>query len=195
MALKYFKINSGNMIISDPSYSRDDMMISNLLKNVATGVWTAEVTNNKMGRIASLTVYNNLAQILDPSITTKIDKAPEVPFLVGVDSGTAGFFDANYYQIDDSVKDCPIADYLTLTKPGDIFYAACAYQKLDSGIFWGTIPFGAIAQSGWGDGAYKILGLKDNLGDYVALKLIFLDTIEDYSDINDPDDEESDDDI
>lgn len=193
MAFKYFKISSGKIVIADPCYSRDAMIPSNLITNVATGVWTAEITRNNMGRIASLTVYNNVAQILDPSITTQVSKAPEIPFLVNVDSGMAGFFDADQFKVDDAITDEPLSDWIVLAKPETKYYSACVFQK-HTDEHWGTIHSGAIAQSGYGDGSYKCLGLKDIYGDFVALTIIFIETYEDYSDDSD-DEEDTDDEI
>jgi hypothetical protein len=186
MAFKYFKISSGKIIIADPCYTRLAMLSSNLITNVANGVWTAETNSNNVGQITALTVYNNIAQILNPSITTQVYIAPEIPFLIHVNSGEAGFFDADQFKLDTAITDEPLDNWLDLDKPGNKFHAACIYLK-HSDEQWGTLHCAALAKTPYGDGTFKALGLKNNIGDYVALTLLFIESIEDYSDDTDDD--------
>ena len=177
--MKHFNIQSGSMIISDPCYTPDTWCMGKV-ENVSNGLWMADVDiDTRSGRIASIICYNNAAQIRNPNITSLVYKAPEMPFVVGVDSGQAGFFDAKFYRDDESIGSAKTWDDYERTESGDKFYSACCYATLDeakTGERFGTIPFGAVSSSGWGDGSYKCLGEKDPItNEYIAFVIIFID--------------------
>lgn len=191
--MKTFKIESGKMVITDPCYTLSTWC-QGIVENVKNGVWTvgAEYDGN---RIKSLHCYNNEAYISNPNILELVKTAPEMPFVVGVDSGQAGFFDLTHYRNDDSVGDSPLAEHIDVEEPGEKFYAACCQLTHTDGypyFTFGTIPFGACSSSGWGDGSYTCKGLYDPItgGEYVAFEIVF---IEDYNDEDDfwNEDEES----
>ena len=85
-------------------------------------------------------------------------------FTVGVDSGQAGFFDAA--ALDEARREEFSAFYddactLTLRRAS-----------------WGTLPFGAVSSSGWGDGGYECRVLRDAEGLAVAAEVVFMATPE-----------------
>lgn len=182
--MKTFKIESGKLVVTDPCYKLPTWC-QGIVENVKNGVWSvgAEYDGN---RIKSLHCYNNEAYISNPNILELVYGAPEMPFVVGVDSGQAGFFDHAYYRDDNSLGDSPLDQDIMEHRgdePGEKFYAACCHLTHTEGypyFTFGTIPYGAVSSSGWGDGSYVCKGLFDTVtgGEYVAFAIIF---IEDYN--------------
>lgn len=99
---------------------------------------------------------------------------------VGVDSGQAGFFDLGEYTM--AVHDH--ADHKfedgkwQVAKHFDAFYDKVCALSLGPDSF-GTVEFGAVSSSGYGDGGYTCYVLKDAEGTpdekIVAAQIIFID--------------------
>ena len=190
MMQKTFKIDSGAMVVSDPCYTIDPpTWCQGIIPNVKPGLWTAGVDMNDNGRIKSIYAYNNEAYLKNSNIIDLAYKGGELPFVVGVDSGQAGFFDQKYYRDDEIAKDLPkeFEDNYA-KKPGDEWYRACAAQTLGEDR-WGTVPYGVVSSSGWGDGSYICTGEKDSAEqEYIALVIIFIEYDGDFDDDNWDDD-------
>lgn len=184
--MKTFKIGSGKMVVTDPCYTIPTWC-QGIIENVKNGVWSVDAETETNGRVKSFYCYNNEAYIKNSNIVYLAYKAPHLPFVVGVDSGQAGFFDLEHYRNDNSIGDSRLSTYITIEEDGDKFYSACCYctTKDDNnhGEQFGTIPYGAISSSGYGDGSYICQGEKDPFtGEYIALVITF---IEDDNDDND----------
>lgn len=194
--MKTFKIVSGKMIVTDPCYTIPTWC-QGIIQNVKNGIWTADVDiDDQTGRVAAIYCYNNEAYIQNVNLASQVFAAPKMPFVVGVDSGQAGFFDLDHYRKDDSIGDSPLAKFISVDEDGDKFYSACCActcNDNDRTIQFGTIPYGAVSSSGWGDGSYNCHGLTDISGnEYVAFMIEFIgkDDGEDWD--NESDDEEFD---
>jgi hypothetical protein len=90
---------------------------------------------------------------------------------VGVDSGQAGFFDVVKYAL--SVAD------KNERGEGDSFesfYDSVCNLTLDAKSF-GTVQFGCVSSSGYGDGGYNCYFRRNDLGEVIEALIVFL---EDY---------------
>lgn len=188
--MKTFKIVSGKMVITDPCYTLPTWC-QGVVENVRNGVWTADVEiDSQSGRVSAIYCYNNEAYIQNNSLAGFLAAAPHLPFVIGVDSGQAGFFDYDHYRNDDSIGDSPLADYISNGK----FYAACCactYNDKDHSVRFGTIPYGAVSSSGYGDGSYNCQGLTDISGnEYIAFRIEFIGESSDDEWEEEPYDEE-----
>lgn len=200
--MKTFKVESGKLVITDPCYTLPTWC-QGIVENVKNGVWTvgAEYDGN---RVKSLHCYNNEAYTNSPNILEQVYNAPEMPFVVGVDSGQAGFFDHAFYRDDNSLGDSPLdqdmLDHSGAEEPGAKFYAACCHLTYDDKadimhkFQFGTIPYGAVSSSGYGDGSYTCKGLFDPItgAEYVAFVIIFLENDEPFDEDDNLEEEETD---
>jgi hypothetical protein len=193
---KVFNVTSGKMVCSDPCYSIPTWC-QGVIENVRNGKWEAGVATSDEGswgeRISHLWVYNLEAAIKDPTIVRRIEMygGAELPFSGGVDSGQFGFFDFANYRNDEGAKDLKKHDFGENydRESGDEWYRACCDLTLGEES-WGTLPFGAVSSSGYGDGSYMVRGIKDDEGLYVAFCVEYIGQDED----EDGDDWEVDDD-
>lgn len=161
-----FKVESGEVRISDPCYKKDTWC-AGVLKNVKKGTWIARAWAFDEGswgeRIGYLIAVNEDYRFRfdDPREDTGID--------VGVDSGQAGIFDEKYYK-DDSVfadKTEKNRKYGEAICADDIWYSwVCDITLAEPNA--GVIPFGCVSSSGYGDGSYNCSVIKEK-GKIVAV--------------------------
>ena len=191
-----FNVTSGKMVCSDPCYVIPTWC-QGVIDNVKNGKWEAGISTTDQGvwgeRISHLWVYNLEAVINNPSIKKDIEvfKGYLFPDVFGVDSGQFGFFDFDNYRNDESAKELNKHDFGDDydTESGDEWYRACADLTLATES-WGVLPFGVVSSSGFGDGSYKVKGIEDDKGEWVAFCVEFIpDEGYDYED----DDEDEDD--
>lgn len=132
-----FQVKSGEMMVSDPCYSRDTWC-QGILKNVKNGEWVAYVEKGQTdwgNRCWSVYVVHS-----DYPQTNHFTQ--RVEFEVGVDSGQAGFFDnAKYHGGEDRYGE-------------DGWYDICCKATLDSKLGANVIDGGVVSSSGFGDGSY-----------------------------------------
>ena len=188
--MKRFQITSGSLVCSDPCYTIDTWCMG-IVNNVMKGTWIAEVMEDNFGgwgdRIAELTVCHE-------SRYPGHGKWEELPGSFGVDSGQFGFFDNEHYRKADSVKTMKKydfgGDYLTddSDPDGDEWYHACCELTLGPES-WGVLPNGVVSSSGFGDGSYPVYGLKNDQGEYVAFKVVFIEEEEEDEFIDENEDE------
>jgi hypothetical protein len=161
-----FKVESGEVRISDPCYAKDTWC-AGVLKNVKKGTWIAKARVFDEGswgeRIGYLIAVNEDYRFRfdDPREDTAID--------VGVDSGQAGIFDEKYYKDDSVFADKTDKDrkYKVAICPEDIWYSFnCDVTLFDPNA--GVIPFGCVSSSGYGDGIYNCSVIKEK-GEIVAI--------------------------
>lgn len=193
--MKQFEVKSGKIIASDPCYTKGTWCMA-AIDNVRNGTWFAHVDTSDEGswgnRIAALVIYHADCLQTNPNILSLYPKMPKLPFVAGVDSGQFGFFDHDAYRNDDVItSDIPLWD-ITPKEPGDKFYSACCKLTIN-GDQWGSLPFGAVSSSGFGDGSYNILGEKNSYGEYVAFAVIYIDDENSDDDEDDWDDDDTDD--
>jgi len=180
-----FEINSGAMVCSDPCYTTD-VWCMQTVKNVKNGTWIAEVeTVEPSGwgeRIGALRVFHSDYYLgTDKNVVQE-----ELAGTFGVDSGQFGFFDADGYRKDESVREIPKYDFGADydREEGDEWYRACAKITL-SGDSWGTLPKGVVSSSGLGDGSYSVTATKNADGEYVAFEVVFIDMSEEDEEFED----------
>lgn len=176
-----FKIESGRVYISDPCYEKGTWC-QGLIDGVKNGTWNAFIDNRDEGRPGLIRVVHNSVQNQNDLEWASIAAD------IGVDSGQAGIFDAQHYRSDASIP----ADFQSLRKgglkrygdeEGELFYAACCDRTLGptgegmrvAGYYGGgTIPFGAVASSGYGDGSYVAEVAKNEDGEIIAIQIEFI---------------------
>lgn len=152
-----FEMSSPVMRASDPCYDRD-VWCCGSFGNCAVGTWEGAALIVDQGdwgkRVAVLAARHkelgpDFTSIRDPKVYLMQNGWVEESFEVGVDSGQAGLFDEAHYQ-DDAVFD-------GMPKPeheyGDRWYNHCCDITL-SDLSAGTLPYGVVSSSGYGDGAY-----------------------------------------
>ncbi|WP_308856734.1 DUF4241 domain-containing protein [uncultured Oscillibacter sp.] len=140
-----FETTRDVLIVSDPCYKLGTWCMGQV-SDAKPGLWNASIGVADMGewgrRIAYLAAFHHEA----PDIKTL--KLNEAKFEVGVDSGQAGIFDFDHYQDQSVIPDQSLSEF------GDPWYTHCCHQTLNTEHHAGVIPFGVVASSGFGDGAY-----------------------------------------
>lgn len=167
------RFSLGNKVmVSDPCYETDTWC-QGVLENVRAGFWDAYVKTIDEGnwgmRVAELAVinldYNNEYDRL------KFEDINELQdFEVGVDSGTAGIFDYDYY-----------CKYHTNKGNNEDWYEAQiisqffpTYNESD----WKESVFtefnGVASTSGYGDGGYDCYVAHNNEGEIIGIKIVYI---------------------
>lgn len=147
-----FQNKSGEFIISDPGHNVSTGQ--GLLKNVVKGKWNASVDymeDDDNDEVQYLIIkHEDIGSFEDEDLT-------ELPFQVLVTNGQLGIFDKEKYEE-------LVANLISL----------CS-EKTNSNKKAGTLPFGAVSISGFGDGLYDgfIHINEDNKIDYI--RIIFID--------------------
>jgi hypothetical protein len=177
-----FEVVSGELVISDPCYS-EETWCQGVVK-AKNGKWypNAETVNMEGWGNRVVTLVAGHEEFWSyMSDDYKEDFIPPVweklPFSVGVDSGQAGIFDFSHYRDDSVVKE---AYRLTKTHigqdregSGGDWYGMCCDRTL-SFYKWGLIPYGVVSSSGLGDGMYSAFAVKNDEGEVIAVKIIFI---------------------
>jgi len=165
-----FQVESGSLYVTDPCYDKGTWCQA-LLDNVRNGTWRMHMEHTNEGdwgrRVSELICAHEKAGIL---------RWEKHPADIGVDSGQAGVFDAAHYKND--------ADYegfkfewpeSPLTGEGAFYDACCDVTLCETKDGGGVVPFGAVSRSGFGDGGYDLYIAKDEDGQIVATKIVFID--------------------
>lgn len=143
------------VFITDPCYNEETVnQGGGIVVKVRPGLWGCRVLRDlESGRVHWLMTHHIDHEYIGISAKT------EVLGSIGVDSGQAGIFDADYYRknVDDkqwySQKPCRA----TSTERG--------FDTLDD--------VAVVSASGWGDGCYVVYGVKDETGTIVNLTIVF----------------------
>lgn len=190
--MKTFEVTSGALAVSDPCYT-PDVWCMGYLEGVKNGIWHTDVLylSNEQTcgwgeRIAELRIFHvSLNEFPDEDM---VDGWTVADITVGVDSGQAGFFDKEFFDV------TPRGEYIdeesfygkacTLTHSDDAEAKFRMGLALEEGEHYYThgILFdrGVVSSSGLGDGSYECLFLRID-GEIVAAKIVFL-TEEDFED-------------
>ena len=168
--------------VSDPCYGTS-VWCSGVVDNVKEGTYNVDINLSDEGvwgeRVKSLTAIHS--EYSGPSI---IERAP---FEVGVDSGTAGIFDADYYE-----------KYHTKDDVDEDWYDAIGEVTLTEEQFGTKDDKCVVSSSGYGDGGYDCFLLRDKNNEVVGFQIVFIedeDYDEEYYDEYEDEEEEEDDDI
>lgn len=166
MDLGSFEVISGRLVVSDPCYEKS-VWCCNTIEKVRCGTWTAQVDIHDEGEWGHRIAVLRIQAAIPPKVLLSPDTAP---FEVAVDSGQAGFFDELYYRDSDMLRK---QTGVKSTDP-DLWYWHCSNITL-SPQQAGVMPYGVVASSGFGDGAYECLVYRDACGEAVRLEVIFID--------------------
>lgn len=177
-----FAVKSGKIRVSDPCYKPDTWCAGTFpAKN---GTWFASLemlcdTGGWGNRVAALTIRHESLKALMVSPSEKLG------ITVGVDSGQCGFYDEGEYD------GIPPVDHDNATGR---YSEMCALTLGDpqGGVF----NCGVVSSSGYGDGSYDLYIQRDENGDAIAARVVFITDDEEEIDDEDEDDygDQSDDD-
>lgn len=165
-----FEQESNRMFVSDPSYQYIEaehsekyrlMKLNVVIDNVCTGKWNSlisikNIDHNRNAELICMHESIDLAKLADNSLAWSMIED------IGVDSGQAGIYDLKYYR-DDRVVSAESWYELNCTitsKPID--YA-------------GSIPFGAVSTSGYGNGFYPVYISKNPESKVVGVRIVFIE--------------------
>ena len=177
-ATETFQVTAGALRVTDPCYSdMDTSWCAGNLNNVLNGTWEAHVgyhddVQGWGGRRCAFIhiVAQGYERHFDHS--TELDSTWQLADIdVGVDSGQAGFFDLAKF-----------AQAIAQTESNDAFYGSVCDLTLSEKSF-GTVTFGCVSSSGYGDGGYDCYYRRNDVGQIIEALIVF---IGDYHD----DDEE-----
>jgi hypothetical protein len=172
--MQTFENKSGVMCVTDPCYEKGTWCAVWDLP-VLKGTWHTDVVISDEGewgnRVAKLEVWHeDYPCMFEPLEAISTD--------IGVDSGQAGFFDADLYPEDDKQFEY---------ENESSFYRRVCNLTLSNDKYGVIDDFGVVSCSGYGDGSYGLFGQADEWGRYVHLAILFLE--EDNGEAGDNDDE------
>lgn len=153
-----FEVIGDTLIVTDPCYARDTGCYG-IVNNVLPGTWQAIIfTTTDTGgwgeRVAELEVRHSAA---------KVSHANFAPFDVPVDSGQAGVFVEELY---------PHAETGNYRDETTFYGRACAATLRD--LSAGVLKEGAVSSSGYGDGCYQCLILRDSDDHVMGVRIVFI---------------------
>ncbi len=178
-----FEVTSGKLVISDPCYTLDTWCMA-VVNDVENGTYIIYAEESD-GRISEIEVLNQKEPCGSPWAEISND--------IGVDSGQCGIFDFDHYRKD---TDYPMAsqfeaDGYNDKGDGEHWYSHCCDVTLgEDGV--GSVVGGAVASSGYGDGCYTAYVMRNEEGQVIGVKIVFI-TEEDDDDDYDEDDDDDDD--
>lgn len=164
-----FECKTGTLWVTDPCYDPGTWCQAKLesVRKGTFGAFTRISDEADWGdRVVDLLIVHTDIGVLDP----EDERFTLIEATIGVDAGQAGFFDG----------DMKIGD----GEYGDIksFYGKCCHvsgNENKSGIIWGS---GVNSSSGFGDGSYECFVIKDDRGEVIAAKIVFITEDEDEED-------------
>lgn len=162
-----FKVTSGTVIVSDPCYACPTWC-QGVLMNVKKGSWDAFVKIKEKEKCCGeiIAIHSDVSKDDIGDLDWEL-----APFVVGVDSGQAGIFDASVYQNDATVPEKPKFKAKILARD---WYCMCCDTTLYTRYKAGVVPGGVVSQSGYGDGIYDAYLSKNKLGKIIAVKIVFI---------------------
>ena len=186
-----FEVVSGKVRVTDPCYDIDTWCAASV-ENVKNGKWNAYVRKTDQGewgeRCSELFVWH--ADYEKDEVFGKITyeakgndrvleyksggmKSVEISSEIGVDSGQAGVFDSKFYKDDKSIEGVERSGESEIICEDEPWYSICCDKTLgEQG--WGTIPYGAISRSGYGDGGYDAFKCLNSKREVVGIRIVFI---------------------
>lgn len=174
-----FQLTQPIIRVSDPGYVKD-CEYSYTIEHCLPGKWEAAVVrrDTSMHQVAMLavrciefgcgtqfnTAYGNL-------FTS--DCVEEADFDVDVDSGLCGVFDDNFYA-DDNVCGEVSEEAKYDHTYGAPWYSMCC-ETCSASERAGTIPYGAVSNSGAGDGCYPVYYTRNRDGYIHSIAILFVE--------------------
>lgn len=155
--LHYGTVELGDRVkVSDPCYGID-VWCSHILDKVKPGIWDCYIIlgGEFNERVAFLVMCKDGYQF---SLPKKCEPAD-----IGVDSGTCGIYDLEYYKEYHGGDDHDVKWY------DDNVLSWCMNDK----AFICTGGKGFVSDSGYGDGSYYLLVDRDEYGDAISIAIDF----------------------
>ena len=170
------RFSLGNKVmISDPCYGTNTWC-QGVLENIRAGFWDAYIKTSDEGewgiRVSELIAINlDYNNEYDELKSEDINELQE--FTVGVDSGTAGIFDYDYYckyhnenGVDDKWYDNQICNQ---------FFPIYAIDSYENSVF--TEFNGVASITGYGDGGYDCYVARNNEGEIIGIKIVYISDV------------------
>jgi hypothetical protein len=148
-----FKISSGRAYVTDPGY-KPGTWCQGVLKNVKKGIWNSEILISDEGSLGKRCAV--LRAVYSGVYNPDILNYQKCEFEVGVDSGTAGIFDGDFYEI----RSEEIGEICNST-----------YEGINTGICKG----GCVSSSGFGDGNYSAYIATNKDGEIISICIEFIE--------------------
>lgn len=147
-------------------------MAEALRSNFETEAWLAD---DPVGRVHYLHIYHE-----DHPITEMDDTWEKSDIDVGVDSGQAGFVDLGWFtenQVAEGGDKHNDSDW-------NVFYRLFCAKTLDTKFSFGCLDHAAVSNSGYGDGGYNLYVKRDDQGEVVAARIVYINDRCDEEDEN-----------
>lgn len=156
------------VMVSDPCYSLGTWC-QGVLENVKSGIWEAYLKMSDEGdwgiRVAELITVNSEHYKEHPII---MDEHQE--FEVGVDSGCAGIFDYEYYCKYHTEDEKDKRWYETIIC--NQFFPTHNSSGWKNSIF--TDSEGVASSSGYGDGGYDCYVARNDEGEIIGIRIVYI---------------------
>lgn len=165
-----FTITSGKIIVSDPCYQLNSGSQC-IIENVQTGMWRQHLFGTRMfgGYVTTHQICCAEGFYYDPRFSGW-EECGEIT----VDSGQAGMFDLDSFR-DPSCFQGYQYKHLPI-RPDDVWYS-CVTDQTTGPENGGTVPFGCVSVSGFGDGRYLCSMVRQSkLKKVVAIKLEYVES-------------------
>lgn len=188
-----FTLTQPVLRVSDPCYEKD-CWAGDVLKDCLTGIWEAAVDyDNSWGkRVSMLAIRHESGPQFSVFSNPRRDiQVEDTSLIAGVDSGQCGFFDETYYR-DDKVCEGANDPSPDRGSYGEPWYTLCCHITLSEDQA-GTIPYGAVSSSGYGDGSYEVFVTRDRSGYINGAAIMFIDDPEEDDEDDYYDDDERED--
>lgn len=174
-------MDSDIMRDSDPCYDKT-VWCSGLIHNCLTGRWDAAVAYSDEGILgrrvavlaakhrASVRSFSQCDEVWEDEKFIHYESGWSIcSFEVGVDSGQAGFYDEAHYQDESVLKGLPEPK----VSYGTLWFDHCCERTM-SKVQAGTVPYGAVSNSGFGDGGYTALVHRNESAQADCVIILFL---------------------
>jgi hypothetical protein len=156
-----FEVSGSKIRVSDPCYDRD-VWCAGILENCAPGGWSASLLMSDEGtwgtRVKELIIRHQDWMSENPTEKSDVH--------AGVDSGQCGFWDDALYPDGERRYDA-----------GEWYHTVSqlTFDEVNPRTrYGGVISFGALSQSGYGDGGYNVYVDRNSLGQIVAAKIDYI---------------------
>jgi hypothetical protein len=186
---KDFEVTSGKVRVTDPCYDTDTWCSAEVA-DIKNGNWKAWAVKSDEGdwgvRCAELRVWHSDHSMNEVfgDITRKVKgdrvhetisggmRQEQINADIGVDSGQAGVFDSKFFKDDKSIEGVERTgrEPICVDEP---WYSMCCDRTLGDEQ-WGTIPYGAVSSSGYGDGSYTAYKAYNKEGQVVGIRIVFI---------------------
>ena len=186
-----FEITSGEVVVSDPCYNLG-IWCQGIIHHVQNGTWEAFVSRRTetyewKGKERTSTQNAILfAKHIDSDVDILNSQWAVLDFDIGVDSCVAGIYDYKFYRDDNNVDvNGPKRVLETFVTPGDKWMFSNSMASTRSQFNAGIIPNGTVSVAGHGDGSYEAHVVKNDEGQVIGIKIVFIDPLEPEDDFED----------